>query len=273
MAMVARLPFLASHLDGSADCSLGLGQSVDLALPAIHLRNVDRQRTMDGVIRSRALMVGLPLILVCGVSVVSCGDPSTTPTGPFPTTGPTVQQFPATSLMGRLPADGAEPTVMPVYVDEAVRCPDITAPLAGSDGDGIAEATRLEPMLGQVLAYGGQHRDQFGTYGLVWHSGGDASVLISLTANLDAHRSALAGQVPYPDELIVCQAALSGDANLALQALLVDELAGRFVSIGQGFGAVAIVLPAAEAQLATDLTARYGDIVSITFGEVAAALL
>ena len=30
-----------------------------------------------------------------------------------------------------------------------------------------AEQRRLEPMLGQVLAYGGDHADQFGGYGLV----------------------------------------------------------------------------------------------------------
>lgn len=135
----------------------------------------------------------------------------------------------------------------------------------------FAESARLEPMLGQVLAYGSTVREEFGTYGLVWHDGGDASVLISLTGDLDTHRSALAKLVEYPDELIVCQAALSGDANLALQSLLVEELAGRFTSIGQGFGSVTIVLPANEEQLAADLTARYGDIVSITFGEPFAA--
>jgi hypothetical protein len=132
-----------------------------------------------------------------------------------------------------------------------------------------AESGRLEPMLGQVLAYGSEHRDEFGTYGLVWHSASDASVVVSFTGHLDAHRSALAKLVEHPAELIVCRAALSGDANLALQALLVQELAGRFSSIGQGFGSVSIVLPPTEKQLAAELTARFGDIVSIKFGDFA----
>ena len=87
---------------------------------------------------------------------------------------------------------------------------------------------------GGCSAYGTDHADEFGTYGLIWHDAGDASVFISLTTDLDAHRAALAEIVEYPDELIVCQAALSGTANQALQAALVDELAGRFISIGQG---------------------------------------
>ncbi|MGZ4794070.1 MAG: hypothetical protein ACXWBO_19625, partial [Ilumatobacteraceae bacterium] len=178
-----------------------------------------------------------------------------------------IQRLPATSVMGK-PVAGALPAVMPVYVAADQRCPDSAAPTSGGSGDGIGEQGRLEPMLGQVLAYGGEHRDEFGTYGLVWHTAGDASVVISFTAHVDEHRSALDKLVEYPDELVVCQAALSGDANLALQALLVNELAGRFISIGQGFGSVTIELPKTEKQLAAELTARFGDIVSIKFGEL-----
>jgi hypothetical protein len=60
-----------------------------------------------------------------------------------------------------------------------------------------AESSRLEPMLGQVLAYGMQHADQFGGYGLVWQSADDASVFISFTKNVGEHRAALARSVPF----------------------------------------------------------------------------
>lgn len=205
------------------------------------------------------------LVMASGLLLVSCGDPSGSDTEAFPAATP-APQLPATSLMGARPV-GAEPAVKPVFVDPEARCPDVSSPTGGSIEDGLAESHRLEPMLGQVLAYGGEHSAEFGTYGLVWHDRSDASVLISLTGDLDAHRETLEGLVDHPDELIVCQAALSGDANRALQALLVDELAGRFVSIGQDFGSVTVVLPTTEERLATDLRERYGDIVSVTFGE------
>jgi hypothetical protein len=66
--------------------------------------------------------------------------------------------------------------------------------------------------------------------------------------------------------LIVCQAALSGTANQALQAALVQELAGRFIGIGQGYGSVDIELPADEEQLAAELVTTYGDIVTVQVG-------
>lgn len=213
----------------------------------------------------RGLLTVLPIALVSGVLVASCGSQSSSNTLAQPP-GSSVQPLPATSVMGK-PVGGALPPVMPVFVTADQRCPDSGAPTSGGGSDGFAESGRLEPMLGQVLAYGGEHRDEFGTYGLVWHNASDASVLISFTADVDEHRATLEQLVEYPDELIVCQAALSGDANLALQALLVEELTGRFISIGQGFGSVAIELPTSEKQLAAELTARFGDIVSIKFGD------
>ncbi len=43
-----------------------------------------------------------------------------------------------------------------------------------------AEMSKLEPMLGVVLAYGGERPDEFGSYGLVWQGTNDASVFIFL---------------------------------------------------------------------------------------------
>jgi hypothetical protein len=133
----------------------------------------------------------------------------------------------------------------------------------------LSESSRLEPMLGVVLAYGGEHPDEFGTYGLMWHGEGDASVFVSFTSHLDQHRSTLAGMVEFPDELIVCQVALSGQASQALSAALTSELAGRFSSISQGGGPIVIVLAASEERLARDLVDRYGDAVDVTVGALA----
>ena len=46
-------------------------------------------------------------------------------------------------------------------------------------------------------------------------------------------------------------------------------MAGRFSSIGQGFGWLDVELPATEERVAAELTARYGDIVSISVGHFA----
>jgi hypothetical protein len=188
------------------------------------------------------------------------------PTSP-PQAGSTIaEQDPATSLAVRTPVEASLPPG-PVFVEDDERCPESSSSLEFGDGGAMgAEQARLDPMVGRVLAYGTDHSDEFGTYGLVWHDAGDASVFISLTSNLDTHRAALAQVVEHPDELIVCRAALSGTANQALQAALVEELTGRYRSIGQGNDSVVIHLPAHEEQLASELVDRFGDIVSLTVG-------
>ena len=133
----------------------------------------------------------------------------------------------------------------------------------------LAESSRLEPMLGQVLAYGGQRPDQFGSYGLVWHDGDDASVVVSFTSDLDVHRAALETAVEHPSELIVCQVAASGEVAQAVEATLVKELEGRFLSIGRGGGAIEVVLAANEELLAGERVARYRDAIDVTVGALA----
>jgi hypothetical protein len=207
-----------------------------------------------------------------GASGTPVASPSTTSVAPAPPTSapPSVSttaiSYPATSLAVLPTVEGSAPAG-PVFVDEYERCPESETSLDFGDGGAMStEASRLEPMLGRVLAYGTEHADEFGTYGLMWHDATDASVFISLTTDLDAHRAALADIAEYPDELIVCQAALSGTANQALQAALVADLAGRFTSIGQGYGWVEIHLLAHEEQLAAELAGRFGDIVSLKVG-------
>jgi hypothetical protein len=128
----------------------------------------------------------------------------------------------------------------------------------------IAESTRLEPMLGVVLAYGGEHPGEFGSYGFIWHADGDASVFISFTSNLDLHRDALNDLVAYPDELIVCQVAVSGDVSRALMTKLTDDLNGHFSSVALGANGLEVVLKPGEQALADVLVAEYGDAVSVT---------
>jgi hypothetical protein len=210
------------------------------------------------------------LIVVCLLG--ACGNPenaatetSTSTFPPMPTealNSTDTTMLPATSLVGASPPVSVDTDgIAPVQVVEPCPVPEPGTP---GTGDVQTEVGRLEPMLGQVLAYGGQHPDEFGNYGLVWHGDGDASVVISFTSNLDAHRSALRSEVAYPDELIVCQVAISGAHAQALSAKLVNDLAGRFQSIGQGIGPIEVVLNAGEDALADQLADDYGDAVRVT---------
>jgi hypothetical protein len=157
--------------------------------------------------------------------------------------------------------DALVASIKPTRVTE----PCLDSP-SGPDGtaDMQVEVARLEPMLGQVLAYGGQHPDEFGSYGLIWQSINDASVFISFTSNLDVHRGALNDLVSHPDELIVCQVAVSGDVARALTVKLTDDLQGHVQSVGLGMGGVEIVLMPGDQALADELVAKYGDAVEVT---------
>jgi hypothetical protein len=172
--------------------------------------------------------------------------------------------LPATTVLRPTTSGAPVPSISVIDVREP--CPQSADTASASGEEMVAESTRLEPMLGQVLAYGGRHPDEFGSYGLVWHDGGDASVFISFTSDLDAHRVALEEIGEYPDELIVCQVAVSGTVADAIQATLVNELEGRFLSIGRGRSAIEVVLAPDEEALAGKLIARYGDAISVTVG-------
>ena len=89
-------------------------------------------------------------------------------------------------------------------------------------------------------------------------------MFISFTTNLDLHRAALNDRVAYPDELIVCQVAVSADVARALMVKLTDDLEGLFYSVGLAAGAVEVVLKGGEEVLADQLVAQYGDAVSVS---------
>jgi hypothetical protein len=197
------------------------------------------------------------------LALFSCGsraassDSTVGSTEPFPATG-----LPATTLfVPPTPNDSLVAAIKPVRVTEP--CPTSTS---GPDGsaDMLTELSRLEPMLGQAVTYGGEHRAEFGTYGLVWQDINNASVFISFTSNLPAHRDALSKIVAQPDELIVCQVAVSSDVALALLATLNSQLQGHLKSIGVGSAGVEIVLATGELALAAELSAKYGDAVAVT---------
>jgi hypothetical protein len=177
-------------------------------------------------------------------------------TGPVATGG-----LPATTVMVPITSNEAlVESIVPIRITQPCPKSDST-----QDGVAIEEATRLESMLGQVLAYGGQHSDEFGTYGLIWQSGRDASVFVSFTTDVDEHRAALSKLVAFPDELIVCQIAVSADVARALFAKLSAELMpGQAASVGLGANGVEVTLLSGNAELKEALSARYGDAVTVS---------
>ena len=231
-------------------------------------------RPDGGYVQPAVRLFASLLMLTC---TGSCGDSSNEPSAVSPpvagtlappiglattiasTPGPT-DALPATTLVV-LPTrnDALVASATPTHVTEP--CPDSTGGPDGTEAMQI-EMAKLEPMLGIVLAYGGQHRDEFGTYGLIWQGTNDASVFISFTQNLDLHRDALNKLVAHPDELVVCQVAVSGDVASALTAKLRHDLNGRFSSVNIGVDGVEVVLKPGEESLADELVAEYGDAVN-----------
>jgi len=206
---------------------------------------------------------------VVGLAVAGCGTPETTLTEAVPTTGTAASTATAAppATVSYAPPDPSATVGSLARIEVTEPCP-VSDPSAFGP-EMMDEATRLEPMLGQVLAYGQAHPDVWGSYGLVWLGSGDGSVFVSFTKELEAHRAALVGQVGLPDELIVCQVPITGAEAQALQTQLARELAGRFASIGLGTsGAVEVVLLAGEEATGSQLSARYGDAVVVTFGEL-----
>lgn len=210
------------------------------------------------------MMRGAAVLLLAGaLAIAGCG--SSTPSSPAG--APDRSVLPATTIA--LPPDpNAPPVESVVPVDVTEPCP---ASASVHDGERmIAESSRLEPMLGQLVAYGAQHPDQFGTYGLLWHVDGTADAFISFTTDLDAHRRALEAIVERPKDLVVCQVPVNGATGQAIQNTLSKELGGRFLSIGSsGMGPVDVVLAADEEQLAGQLVARYGGAIAVRVGALA----
>jgi hypothetical protein len=215
-------------------------------------------------------MLARVAVIVAFLSVAvgaGCGDEVPT-AGTSSAVGASTVVRPATTVL--VAPDPSAPPVLslpPIAVTEP--CP----PSASVDGDGqgmTAEQSRLEPMLGEALAYGSQHADQFGTYGLIWHEDGSASVFVSFTADLDVHRAALEPMVEHREDLIVCQVAINGSTAQALQSTLAGELEGRFMSIGSGgTGPLEVTLAANEEELAGELVARYGSSIAVRVGALA----
>jgi pimeloyl-ACP methyl ester carboxylesterase len=145
---------------------------------------------------------------------------------------------------------------------EATSPPDATTDV----DQGLREAQRLEPMLGVVLAYGGEHPDTFSTYGLVWHSPEDASVVVGFTDQLDEHRANLADLVPIHDELIVCRGALTDLEARELQAELGERYGDRLSSLGISRGRLTMTVRSSEEALAAELRERYGEQLELSIG-------
>ena len=157
-------------------------------------------------------------------------------------------------------------------INEAV-CSQSVPPDFDFDADPdamLAEATRLEPMLGQVLAYGSERPDEFSGYRLEWIGPNDASVVITMTSDRERHVEALEQVVEYPDELIVCVGPVSGVDAQELLDELDAELRSRAASWGKNTaGQVEIGLFADDEAFAQELTDRYGDRVKLQVGSFA----
>ncbi|BAN02521.1 hypothetical protein [Ilumatobacter coccineus] len=205
------------------------------------------------------------VVAIAVLGAGACG--SSAPSGDqVPAPAPTAMPSVTTLVPARTVLDEPLGSVDGPVVTEP--CPESAADLTGGQDAMVAESSRLEPMLGQVMAYGGDHPDQFGTSGMIWHGAGDASVFASFTADLDVHRSALSDLVEFPDELIVCQTGASAVDVAAIEATLLDELAGRFLSIGRSARGLEVQLMAGEEDLAAELDARYGDAIILLVGEL-----
>jgi hypothetical protein len=207
---------------------------------------------------------GTGLLAALALVAAGCGTDAAESPGSAATTFP-----PATRPPGTVPPDGTlEPDPSPAAPTEP--CPDPGAS-AGIDfnqdpGGMGAESGRLEPMLGQVLAYGQAHPDVFAGYGLTWHSANDASVVIALAGDLAGPRAELEQSVLYPDELVICGAAMNERDTMTLTGQLQRELASRPVSIGAGWGAVDVGLRPADLDLAAELVDTWGERVDVSVG-------
>lgn len=132
----------------------------------------------------------------------------------------------------------------------------------------LAEAQRLEPMLGTVLAYGSAHPETFAGYGLAWQSADDASVYIAFSGDVDTHHAELHAQVQNPDELIVCLAMHSDVESAAVKARVEQLVAGHLVhSLHEATdGAIEVVLDVADEALAAELVNTFGASVRVSLG-------
>lgn len=204
---------------------------------------------------------GLLVVVAAAVVVAGCGGVDGA-NDAVPGTG---APLPGTTTIVTVPLD-APPVGSLVPSPAAVDAPCPESRGGGGGEDMLAESSRLEPMLGQVLAYGAEHPDTFASYGLVWHGSGDASVFVAFSGDLDRHRTALEQVVPFPDELVVCGAAMNEADLRAVEATLLAELAGRFRELGRRTDAVAVVLVPDAADVAPGLVERYGSGVDVSVG-------
>ena len=135
----------------------------------------------------------------------------------------------------------------------------------------MAVASQLaERNLGAINAYVSAHASEGGT---PWLDSVNEPprMVIGFTANVAQHRIALAPLLADPDQVLVCQIAHSQSEASAVA----DELqqaqtssAGGYLSVGSGADGVDVHLRADQQAVAEDLITRYGDLVSITLGNL-----
>lgn len=225
------------------------------------------------------------------VGLVACGDPQAlrdaglTSTTPVPTTAepsatptsPTGSALPATTLATLVPGPTV-PLTTPAQRSTATLeagvswCPSLAVDGGGTEMtdermraiDGVAQR-----VMGVVNAYVAERADVAGS---PWLDSGTAQprVVIGFTRAIADHTAALDAKLAHPEELLVCQirhgqAEVTTVSQQIQQDMMVGD-PGPYSSVGAGPEFVEVSLRADQEALATDLVARYGDIVQVTVG-------
>jgi hypothetical protein len=177
--------------------------------------------------------------------------------------------YPATTLASPISARRPDPgvSITPIAITDP--CPSSAAPSNFSTStadDMMAESGRLEPMMGIVQQYGAEHPDSYVSFRLDWSAASSVRVIAVFHTEIEKHRAALKALVPFPQDLIVCQAPLNKSALLEVLARIDAEQAGRATDWGLAESAVIVGLWPNQTAYAKELHETYGDAVRLTVG-------
>ena len=134
-----------------------------------------------------------------------------------------------------------------------------------------ADATLFaERNLGAINAFVSAHASEGGTPWLDWVND-PPRLVIGFTSNVAEHRSDLVPLLTDPDRVFVCKIGHS-QAEVSRVAAEIQQAhassARELLSVAAGVDGVTVQLRADVESVAQDLVARYGDVVSITLGNL-----
>lgn len=193
--------------------------------------------------------------MVALVAFASCGVP------------PATSSSPAVTDLARdtVPASVAESSP----IDDETACPKFRIPTSPIiEADAQVATQFAERNLGVINEYIAAHASEGGTPWLD-NVNDPPQLVVGFTSNVEAHRAALDKVVADPDRLLVCRVAHSqADVSAAADEIQnsITSQSDGYISVGSGVDAVAVRLRSDRQDVADDLVARYGDLVSITLG-------